>query len=256
MKKTTKRTLLDRNNNIIEQSINVKYFNEHSKLTLEIEELPDGRENWRKVFEYKDFQETETLIVSDVIKQTNQIKRNNSGHKLEETTINNSNNQIIYSWSFDQPMSLITVQEYSIEGELILKTSKHLNSKGEIIKEIEEDDYQTNYKYVDGNVSNVQIIDNGELVLNEDYYYDKNGNEIRSIGIDKEEGGAIEVKKIYNVNNKIIKEEQLLNGELEFIKQFEYNSNQQLVRIESKNVSEGETELTEIDHQLNTASNA
>ena len=245
MKKTKKHTLIDSKHNILNQSINVKHFDKNNNVALEIEEIQEGVENWRKVSEYESNLETETLFVGDEIVQTNQITRNSSGKKLKEiTTINDE--QIIYAWILDQQNNLITEEEYDIEGALIVKTIKHLNSDGKIIKEVEGSDYQTNYEYVNGRVSNVKIIDEGTLNLEENHYYDDNGNEIRSLGMDHQLREEIEVKKTYNPHNKIIGKEVFMNGIIEYTEEYEYNSDHDLIRIESHNLMEGLIGITEI----------
>ena len=249
MKKTTKRTLADRNNGIIEQSINVKYFDENSKLTLEIKQLGNEQESWRKVFEYTGNQEIETLFMNEEVMQTSRIERSDLGQKKKEVITNNSS-QVIYSWILDESNNVVTINEFDEDGELSLRTLKHLNSEGIVIKEIEGDDYVTNYEYIMGNVSNVKIVDGGKMIVDENFFYDENGNEIRSLGIDNEVGEEIEIKKAYNLHNKIVKEEQCMNGKLEYLKQFEYDSNQELIKIVSENLFDGEAEVIEISIEL------
>jgi hypothetical protein len=245
MKKTLKRTLTNHHHHILEQIINVKYFNEDSKITLEIEQAPNGQENWRKLWEYTNNLETEKLFAYSELVQTNIITRDSLGRKVREKTINSFNN-IIYSWVLDDSNLLITEEVFTNEGELLLRILKYLNAEGEVLKEMEDDDYITNYEYLNGKVANVRIYDGEELVLEENYFYDINGNEIRSLGFDKETGEEIEITRTYNANNNIAREEQLINGELSFVKLFEYDSNRELVRIESQNIIEKTMEIIEI----------
>lgn len=245
MKKTKIETKFNNHNNIIDHNINVKFFDEESKLILEIDQLPNGEENWRKVFEYSTNQETEKLIINENTEQVNLIIKKESGEKVKEVTTNYLNH-VIYSWILDESNQLITEKQFDINGELIVETKKYLNKEGEIIKEIEESNYQTNYEYLNGNISKVQVIDNGKLVLNEQYFYDDKGNEVRSLGYDLDVGEDVEVKKMYNSNNKIIREEQFINGEYTYIKLFEYDSNQELSKLEFRSLINDEIEITEI----------
>jgi len=180
---------------------------------------------------------------------TTEILKNREGKQIKKIMRNNLN-VIVYSWILDEANLIITEKEFDPEGNLFESKMKYLSQDGKVIREVEDDEYETRYEYSDGKLIKVKIIEDGQITLEEVYEYNEDGHEIRSKGFDKQTEELVEVKKTYGLANTKLKEEEFVNGELVVEKEFQYDSQNQLVKKLTRDYQNREVKLLELERKL------
>ncbi len=137
--------------------------------------------------------------------------------------------------------------EYSADDSLFLERTTTLNEKGNPIKEVEvvygginEGELETINTYNDKEqLINTKMYEEGEMTLNEDYFFNEQGFEIRSVGYDFDLDRKVEIQRLIDDKGRILKEEQVVNGVLANYFEKVYNENGQLVYKKVFDLEEG-----------------
>lgn len=156
--------------------------------------------------------------------------------------------------SFDHDQAIQRDCEYGLDGEILMETITQLDSSGNAIEEKEiihggmlaGETITKNTYDEQGNCIRTEIYEGDELVLEEDYFFNEQGVEVKSVGQDHEAAEKTEINRVVNAQGKVTKEEQFLNGELDFSFVKEYNDQGQLVYEKNWALDNGfgEEELT------------
>jgi len=131
----------------------------------------------------------------------------------------------------DYEKKTIIEYEYDTNGNVVVEIIKEMSESWKVLKEIEivyqgilEGKSISIYSYDNKDqFTNLKIYEEDKLVLNEDYFFNSEGIEIRSLGYDYSDGSKIEIIREVGNEGKITKEDQFINDLLEFSTEKEYN---------------------------------
>lgn len=169
---------------------------------------------------------------------TKKFEYNSDGTVIHEI-LENETGEIEFELQFIEEENIILERQY---GET---TIKKLNDKGKIYEELESDNTITKYHYEGDNLVRIQIFEEGELMLDESYYFDEHGNEIGSSGKDLETGVEVVIKRKFSDFNKLLLEENFDNGKLSFRKTQTYDEQQRMVKEQVETIEMGDISVTE-----------
>jgi len=114
--------------------------------------------------------------------------------------------------------------EYDHEEKVEVKIIKEMSDTWKVLNEIEiihegilegKSETKNTYNSKD-ELINTKIYEDGNLVLNEDYFYNQDGIEIGSTGYDYNSKIETKIKRYLDDNSRVIKEEHFENEELDY----------------------------------------
>ena len=171
--------------------------------------------------------------------------------RLTEELENDSDGNLLRTLEIDNNTRVRIETYYEDEGLVRARMTTLFDENGNTTKQTEDDDYITTYKYNDQNkLINIIITEDGKTTLNEDYFYNDEGLEIRSLGVDHNVDTTIEILRSFNENKQLVKEEQFSNGELEFLFEKKYNEHGHLVHEKKSEFDQGQQATTEFIYDI------
>ena len=238
----------DRNGDIIEGFVEERHF-ENNLIIYSVFKTLTG-----EIFsEIRYTYENQNLIKKEetnngIITNSLSIEYNSNARSIKEVTTN-ENQEITNKKELDENINVLTETSYGPEGEIQFITKTEYNKNNLISKQIEENDYITHYYYEDGTLCEIQITENGDITLKENYFYDSNNCEIKSEGYDYNEKEKIFIIKEYSNEAKILKQSEWTNEELSHETSYEYNEKGMVVRIDNKNFFTGEVHSKTFEYE-------
>lgn len=236
----------DQYDNLLEQVHTEKTFDNNELISNEVHLDSIGNKILEKIYEYengllvgiKKYSLGELISICaysyDADKRKiGEVWQTSDSKKISDMVYNPANNEFV-------------IREYDEEGNVVLEKRDILDDNGNIIKEIENEDYVTEHIYENGKKVSTRIYEAGEMTLQEEYFFDENGNEIGSKGIDYEADETITINRKFNESNKVTSEKEYLNGTLEYDKIYTYDEKNRIIRLEI--ISTNETGIREFQY--------
>ncbi len=191
----------------------------------------------------EEFQVGENAIITEYV-------YNDKGQLTEELE-NDTDGNLLRTLEIDNNTRVRIESYYEEEGLIGARMITLFDEHGNTTKVTEDDDYITTYTYDDQNkLKNVTIKEEGKITLNEDYFYNEEGLEIRSLGVDHNVDTTIEILRVFNENKQLVKEEQFSNTELHLLFENKYNEQGHLIHEKKSEFDQGQQATTEFTYDI------
>lgn len=171
-------------------------------------------ENFKEVYQY----DNDHLLI--------ETKRTTEGKLLDKVVVTRKDKQELHD-HFDIESKLYYRKEIltdSVKRELV-----EIEYDFDANQEVSDTTKTVQVKDENGNTTNLKMYEDETLVVNEDYWFDKNNNEIRSLGMTLDIKEKVEIFKEWNAENKLIEVKEYTDDKLTIRKNYTYDENNLMI---------------------------